>query len=61
MKKQQPTKEMDLFSTQTVIGNSHLQNKQQKIIDHLAVMLLNYFVTNQTTNLNKSGAQSCPV
>lgn len=61
MKKQQPIKEMDLFSTQTAIGNSHLQNKQKKIIDHLAVMLLNYFVTKQTSNLNKSGDYSCQV
>lgn len=61
MKKQQPIKEMDLFSTQTAIGNSHLQDKQQKIIDQLAVMLLNYFVTNQITIVNKSGDQSCRV
>lgn len=61
MKNKQPVKQINLFSTQTVIGNSHLQNKQQKIIDQLAVILLNYFVANQTSNFNKSGDQSCQV
>ena len=36
------TQVQDLFSIQTVIGNKHLQNKQQEIIDQLAVILLDY-------------------
>lgn len=52
----------DLFSIQTVIGNKHLQNKQQEIIDQLAVILLHYLeLVNQSDNQNKLGDQSCQI
>lgn len=55
------TQDQDLFSTQTVIGNNHLQNKQQEIIDQLAVILLNYLELSTQSNNNKIGDQSCQV
>lgn len=52
----------DLFSIQTVIGNNYLQDKQQEIIDQLAVIFLNYLeLANQSDNKNKLGDQSCQV
>jgi len=56
------TQVQDLFSIQTVIGNKHLQNKQQEIIDQLAVILLDYLeLVNQSDNQNKLGDQSCQI
>jgi hypothetical protein len=60
MKKQSPIHERDLFSIQTVVGNTISQHKQNEIIDQLAIIFLKYFQSAyDSNNQTNHGDQLC--